>query len=68
MEYSYEQRLDYDMRTDSNPVYVGRAVRGTDVAASGWQIDKITYDGSSRITRTQTLNGIWNNRTSLGWT
>lgn len=63
----YESRLDYDVRTDGNPVYVGKAPEGTATSATGWTIQKLTYDGSDRLTRAQVLTGVWDDRASLGW-
>lgn len=64
----FETRLDYDVRTDGNPVYVGKQAQGTATSASTWIIQKLTYDASARLTRTQVLTGSWDNRASLGWT
>lgn len=62
-----EQRLDYDSRTDGNPVYVGSADPGTLEAAASWTVLKLSYDASDRLTRKQTQTGIaWTARTS-GW-
>lgn len=63
----YETRLDYDVRSDTQPVYIGRAVNNTDVANSGWTIEKFTYDGANRPIRKQVLAGAWNDRATLGW-
>jgi YD repeat-containing protein len=63
-----ETRLDYDVRTDGNPVYVGKAAQGTATAAATWTIQKLTYDTSSRLTRAEVLTGVaWNSRASLAW-
>lgn len=59
-----QSRIDYDGRSDDNPVYVGTAARG--VATSGqWLISKMTYDGSNRVTAVQTAIGTWDGRASL---
>jgi hypothetical protein len=58
-------RLDYDVRTDDNPVYVGIGYAGQSITSTGWLIYKLTWDGSSRLTLKQSTTGIWNNRTSL---
>lgn len=65
---SAESRLDYDTRTDGNPVYVGSATNGTATSAAAWSILKLTYDSSARLTRKQVLaNQVWDNRASLAW-
>ena len=61
-------KVDYDVRTDSNPVYVGVAAPGTsdDTGAGAWLIQKFTYDGSNRMTvRAINRTGSWTNRASL---
>lgn len=63
-----ETRLDYVLRTDDQPVYVGRAVAGTSAAASDWTIELVEYDGNDRPTRKQVLTGAWDDRATLGWT
>lgn len=64
----YETRLDYDTRTDANPVYVGKAAQGTATATASWTVQKLTYDSSDRLTRAQVLDSIaWDNRTTAGW-
>src|SRR4030042_3872409 len=60
--FDAEKRLDYDTRTDDNPVYIGFAeylfTSATDtitptVDSDIWIIQKLTYDGSDRETRIQ---------------
>jgi len=63
----YESRLDYDVRTDGNPVYVGKNMQGTATSAVTWTIQKLTYDASNRLIRAEVLIGIWDNRATLGW-
>lgn len=62
-----EVRLDYDVRTDSNPVYIGRALPGTGTSSATWTIKRFTYDASARATRIQVLVGAWDSRAGLGW-
>lgn len=59
-----QKRIDYDVRTDDNPVYVGYNVRGAGVADTNWILQKMTYDGSNRITLVQVSIDSWNNRAS----
>ena len=62
---SYSQkRLDYDVRTDSNPVYVGFNFRGALSSATNWVLQKLTYDGSNRVTLVQIAVDSWDNRTT----
>lgn len=64
----FEVRLDYATRTDSNPVYVGKAKQGSLTSdANAWTIQKITYDTSNRSTRVEVLVGAWDNRANLAW-
>lgn len=62
-----EQRLDYDTRTDGNPVYVGNAPAGSAPSVSAWRVQRLTYDSSARLARLQVQSGIaWDNR-AAGW-
>lgn len=63
----YETRLDYDVRIDGNPVYVGKNLNGASTAAATWTIQKMTYDVTSRLTRAQVLTGSWDGRAALPW-
>jgi hypothetical protein len=59
---SYTQKfLDYDVRTDSNPVYVGFNFRGAATSATNWVLQKLTYDASSRVTMVQVAIDSWDN-------
>lgn len=62
-----ETRLDYDTRTDGNPVYVAKAPQGTATSAATWLVQKLTYDASARLTRAEVLTGSWDGRASLSW-
>ena len=57
--------IDYDVRVDDNPVYVGYGDRGIATSSALWLINKITYDGSARVTLVQSAVGVWTNRASL---
>lgn len=59
-----QKRIDYDVRTDENPVYVGYNVRGSATSSSAWILQKITYDASNRITLIQIAVDSWDNRAS----
>lgn len=62
-----QKRIDYDVRTDENPVYVGYNVRGADTSAINWVLQKITYDASSRATLIQVAIDAWDNRTTAAY-
>ena len=59
-----QKRLDYDGRSDDNPVYVGFNVRGAVSSDVTWVIQKLTYDGSNRVTLVQIALDAWDNRAS----
>ena len=59
---NWKKRLDYDVRTDDNPVYVGFAPWGMDEGnVEGWLLYKMTYDGSDRITEVDIAYDSWTN-------
>lgn len=62
-----ESRLDYDIRTDSLPVYVGKAIQGTLTSDPTWIVQLLTYDSSDRLVRAQVLVGAWDSRSILPW-
>ena len=63
-----ESRLDYDVRTDGNPVYVGEADPGAATDADVWTIKFLTYDADDRVTRVQVKQNVaWDSRSTLGW-
>ncbi len=65
----YQQILDYDGRTDSQPVYIGWADPGKLTSSRVWRIFKIAYDGSDRPTSIKfagaspDFNKTWDSRT-----
>lgn len=60
--------LDYDGRTDGNPVYVGSAPQGTATSAASWTVQRLEYDASSRLTIKQEItDAVWDDRASLSW-
>src|SRR3990167_8114328 len=60
-----QKLIDYDVRTDSNPVYVGFNIRGIATTVETWVIQKITYDVDDRPTVIKIAVGAWDDRTSL---
>lgn len=68
--FESEKMLDYDARTDNQPVYVGFAessikTGAPSASAGAWIIQKFTYDGSDRVTRIQVGRGTWDGRAAL---
>jgi hypothetical protein len=63
--YASQKRIDYDVRTDENPVYVGYNIRGAATSDSTWVLQKISYDGSNRVTLVQIATGSWDDRASV---
>jgi hypothetical protein len=60
--------IDYDVRTDANPVYVGQAPTGTPTSLAAWQIFKLSYDISARLVEQEYLSGVaLDHRTTLPW-
>lgn len=60
----WQMRLDYDGRTDGQPVYLGYAQKGVAASADGWIVYKFTYDGSDQVTLRQSYYGVWDDRAS----
>lgn len=60
---------DYDVRTDSQPVYVGMAKAGAATNAPFWFISKFAYDGSNRIISWLTSNNNvkWDDRATINY-
>lgn len=57
--------VDYDGRTDGQPVYLGMAVKSAATSESVWIVYKFTYDGSDQMLTRKSAYGIWDNRASL---
>jgi len=62
--FSSQKLIDYDVRTDDNPIYVGYNNRGTATSVNTWVLQKITYDVSNRITSVKISIDAWDNRTT----
>lgn len=60
-----ETRFDYGARTDSSPVYIGKADDGTATTETTWTIQKLTYDASDRVTRIEVGAGAWDDRSTM---
>jgi hypothetical protein len=59
----FETQLDYDVRNDGNPVYVGKASQGALTASAVWVIQKLEYDVINRLIRVQVKDSIaWDDR------
>jgi hypothetical protein len=59
-----QMRVDYDGAVDGLPLYMGFAPRGLASSATGWLIQKFTYDGSRQATLRQCAYDSWDNRAS----
>jgi len=57
-----QQWLDYDTREDGQPVYMGFADKGLGISASGWLLQKFTYDASGKMTKRQIAYDSWDDR------
>lgn len=67
--FNSKKRLDYDGRTDSQPVYVGFAPAGTDETTTNWVIQQISYDSDGNPTAVDIAMGVaWSNRVSEVYT
>ena len=58
------KRLDYGIRTDDNPIYVGFAPKGLAEGTDGWLLYYLEYDVSNRLTKLTVAYGNYTNRTS----
>lgn len=60
--------MDYGVRTDSSPVYLGKAGPGVATTSPAWTITKFAYesnDDNARMTRFDVRQGVaWDNRTT----
>lgn len=56
--------VDYDTRTDGQPVYVGYASRGVASSTASWTLFKLTYNASDYVTSRQVAYDSWDNRAS----
>ena len=65
-------QLDYEGRTDGQPVFVGWAEPGTATSAARWRIAKLTYV-ANQVTQVQWATGsiaynqVWDNHASLAY-
>lgn len=62
---SIQMRVDYDVRTDGQPLYVGYAARGIASSQKGWLIQKFTYTtigGADYVSYRSISTDIWDNR------
>ncbi len=63
----YRSQFDYDVRVDTNPVYIGKNTMVAADADPTWTIQRFTYDAGARVTDVQVLVGTWTGRTALLW-
>lgn len=60
--------LDYDVRTDGNPVYVGFNLQTAVVADATWTVYKLFYDASNRLVDQQVAERVvWTARAAAAW-
>ena len=62
-----QMQVDYDTRTDSNPIYVGYGPKGLATSTTGWLLQKFTYDSSNRVTVRQVAYDKWTLRTTASY-
>lgn len=56
--------LDYDVRVDTQPVYVGVAPLATATSDQVWRVYKIRYDGQGRVVEVDSRSSVaWDSRT-----
>ena len=60
--------LDYDTRTDGQPVYQGWGAQGLATSSSGWLIQNFTFNVSSQVTGRKTWFGSYDGRASGSYT
>jgi len=58
---SLQIRMDYGVRTDGQPIYLGYAIRGKATSDDAWIIYKHTYDVNDQLTLRQTAFDAWDN-------
>jgi hypothetical protein len=57
------KKMDYSVRTDGQPVYVGFNNRGSLTSDSNWVIQKLTYNTNGFVTDVDIAIDSWDNRT-----
>lgn len=57
-----QMRADYGAATDGLPTYMGYAPKGHATSASGWLLQKFTYDANRQCTLRQIAYDTWDNR------
>jgi hypothetical protein len=63
-----QMRLDYGTRTDNQPDYVGYATKGLATSASGWMIQKMTYNDDTDLLETRQISyDAWDDRASASY-
>jgi YD repeat-containing protein len=68
---NYTQLIEYD--GNGNAIYIGGALPGTAQASTGWQIKRLSYDGSGNMTAMEWADGddnydnVWGDRASLSY-
>lgn len=57
--------MDYDSRTDGQPVYLGYASRSEGTDSGEWLVYKFTYDGNDQLLTRKSAFGAYDDRASL---
>lgn len=71
LEGAFTQKISQD--AEDRDEYIGIAKPGTASSAAAWQIRKITYSGTGRVTDVQWAGGsdlfnqVWDDRASLSY-
>lgn len=63
-----QMRIDYDVRTDGQPLYLGYAAMGIASSQGGWLLYKFTYTtigGNDYVSYRAVGKGIWDSRASI---
>lgn len=63
-----QMQIDYDVRTDGQPLYQGYTAMGQSDTDNRWQIAKFTYttiNGADYVTNKKLAIGAWSNRANL---
>jgi hypothetical protein len=63
----YQFSIDYDDRTDGQPVYMGYAPKGSAVGDNDWLIFMFTYNESDQVLTRKSAFGNWTDRATLSY-
>jgi hypothetical protein len=63
----YQFSIDYDDRTDGQPVYIGYAPKGSAAGDNDWLIFMFTYNESDQVLTRKSAFGNWTDRATLSY-